>query len=106
MKKLFFVVVVISVFGFSVNRMTSEKATATVNQAQGMYLFVECKPTSEYEYLGTVKNSGAGGFANGQYEPTRDRLIKDVKKKYPQADGIIFLFNNGGSDKADAIKLK
>jgi hypothetical protein len=59
----------------------------------------------EYEYLGTVK-SNTGGFGNPQYEGVRNRLLKNIKKDYPQADGAILYLNYGQSDKADAIKFK
>ena len=104
MKRIVFSILVIAAVGFSTNHYTSDKATATVNQVQGYYLFVDCKPATEYEYLGTVKSSGPSG--NPQYTVIRDRLIKRIKKDWPAADGIIFHFSSGSADHADAIKFK
>lgn len=72
---------------------------------QGLYIFTDCKPLYEYEYLGSVKN-GARFAGSSQYQPVRDGLIKKIKSDYPQADGVIFHFVNGAADKADAIKFK
>lgn len=38
-----------------------KKATAEVEQMQGLYIFTDSKPVLEYEYLGTVKST-IGGF--------------------------------------------
>jgi hypothetical protein len=62
------------------------KNTANVETYQNIRIFTDCKPVLEYEYLGTVKVSFA---ASGQYNETRDILIKNAKKKYPFAEGII-----------------
>lgn len=79
-------------------------AHAVVNQEQGLYIFVDSKPASEYEYLGTVKSNGLLG--GPQYADVKKRLIAKVKKEYPKANGIILNFNNGGSDSADAIEIE
>lgn len=81
-----------------------DNALARVNKKQGVYLFTDCEPVQDYEYLGTVK---AGlTFTSGQYEAVRDVLIKKTLKKYPNANGIIFHFYDGGVDKADAIQFE
>lgn len=85
---------------------SSDNSLAKANQVQGLYIFTDSTPMGEYEYLGTVKNSGAVSFRSGQYEPVRNSLIKKVKDDYPSATGIIFHFLKGGSDKADAIRFK
>lgn len=82
----------------------NDKAKAEVNQLQGVYVFTDSKPIKEYDYLGTVKNTFTMG--SGQYQPLRDKLIKKLKKDFPTADGAIFYFNNGSTDRCDAIKFK
>ncbi len=82
-----------------------KKGTAEVEQYQGLYVFTDSKPVSEYEYLGTVKLTFRIGNS-GQYQSVRDVMIKKCKKDYPQADGIIMIFKDGGTDRADAIKFK
>lgn len=80
------------------------KSIAEVNQVQGYYIFVDSKPTAEYEYIGTVKVSIS--FISEQYQSVRDALIKKARKEYPLGNGIIFHFHDGGTDKADVIKFK
>jgi len=82
-----------------------DKEMARVNQQQGCYLFVDSKPTADYTFLGTVKTS-AVHLGSSQYQGVRDLLIKKIKNDYPDADGIIFNFESGGNDHADAIKFK
>src|SRR5688572_6745184 len=100
MRKFILPIIVITLVAFS-GKFTADNSTASVNQVQGCYIFVDSKPIAEYEYLGTVEvrrvNYGS------QYQPVRDALIKEAKKKYPSANGIVFHFFNGGRDKADAI---
>lgn len=86
-------------------RTAPDYSKAETNQVQGLFLFVDSKPTHEFTYLGTVKN-GTRFTGSAQYTAVRDRLIKKIKADYPEADGIIFYFNNGETDRADAIKFK
>jgi hypothetical protein len=76
---------------------------AKVEQFQGLYIFTDCTPTKEHKYIETVKFSG--GFNNLQYSNVRDTLIKRVRKKYSDAEGIILKFVIGGNDLGDAIKF-
>jgi hypothetical protein len=81
----------------------TEKAKAIVIFDQGLYIFILSQPTSQYDYLGTVKKSPMGtwvGFPREMY----NGLIQKMKKKYPQADGLII--SDIKMRKADAIKLK
>jgi len=105
MKKIIFSVLIVVAVGFSTNHYTSDKATATVNQVQGVYVFIDSKPVAEYTYLGTVDTKGVV-TTNPQYIVIRDRLIKRIKKDWPSADGVIFSFSSGSADHADAIKFK
>ena len=105
MKKIIFSILIIVAVGFSTNHFTSEKATATVNQVQGVYIFIDSKPVTDYTYLGTVDTKGIA-TDNPQYTVIRDKLITRIKKDWPAADGVIFSFNAGGRDHADAIKFK
>ena len=105
MKKIIFSILVIVAVGFSTNHYTSDKATATVNQVQGVYIFIDSKPVAEYQFLGTVDTKGIIS-GNPQYTVVRDKLLKRIKKDWPAADGVIFSFNAGGRDHADAIKFK
>lgn len=77
---------------------------AKVEQFQGLYIFTDCTPTKEYKYIETIKFSG--GFNNLQYSNVRDTMIKRVRKKYSEAEGIVLKFVIGGNDVGDAIKFK
>ena len=83
---------------------TNTNAQATATQLQGMYIFTDCTPMQEYEVLGTVKS--AASLGSSQYTAVRDRLIKKAKKEHPTGTGIIFHFDDGGTDMADVIKFK
>jgi len=92
-----------TLFAFAVITYEPQKKTAEVEQMEGLYIFTDCKPVLEYEYLGTVKAS-IGWSA--QYQSVRNKLIKKAKKEFPNAEGVIFQFKAGGTDKCDVIKYK
>jgi len=79
--------------------------TAEVNMISGFYIFVESEPVKTYKFLGTVKKS-MSLFGSGQYADMRDKLIKKVKRKYPEANGLIFHFKDGGADRVDIVQVE
>jgi hypothetical protein len=91
-------------FAFKSVKYDLRSNTAEVEQLEGLYIFTDSKPVKEYDFIGSEKVSFTLG--SEQYGAIRNKLIKKVKKEYPQANAIIFHFENGGTDKADAIKLK
>ncbi len=101
MKKITLLSIIIVGIAISAFTVLSEKNAAIVNQEQGLYIFIQSKPVTEYNYLGTVKKSIAW---TGQPEEMLNSLIKKVKKEHPTADGIIF--TSADMDKADAVKFK
>lgn len=76
---------------------------AKVEQFQGLYIFTDCTPTKDNNYIETVKFSG--GFGSSQYTNVRDILIRKVKRKYPDAEGIVLKLVSGGKDLGDVIKF-
>lgn len=106
MKKILPIAVIFVLFAFSSVKFNREKATATVNQVQGMYVFVDSSPSAEYEYLGTVQTNKKAKISNPQYQIVRDYLLMVAKEKYPNADGIVIHFSPADWDKADVIKFK
>lgn len=86
----------------SFTAMAGDKATAQVEQRQGLYVFVLSKPAGNYETLGSV--SGRSINFVGKPEGMLDDLLKKVRQDYPQADGVIFSSIN--MDAAIAIRLK
>ena len=98
--KLFIGLMVAGIF-LTAFKFLADKGAATVEQKEGLYIFICSKPTAEYEYLGSVKKSMA---LSGQPAEMLNSMIKKVKKDYPKADGIIF--TSPDMDKADAIQFK
>lgn len=77
------------------------KDSATVDQIQGVYVFIHSKPNKEYEYLGSFNPKVV---PSSDAKPVINYLIKKGKENYPQADGIIF--TDDKLQKADMIKFK
>lgn len=92
------------ILSFSYYEYVVKKNTAEVEYMDGLYIFTDSKPVSEFEYLGTSKVTF--GLGSTQYSSVRNMLIKKIKKEYKDANGVIFHFENGGTDKADAILIK
>ncbi len=75
MKKLFTIILIAVMFSLTgFNRITQNtKATATVEQKQGLYIFILSKPATEYTYLGSVKKNVAW---SGKPEEMLTSMIK------------------------------
>lgn len=95
--------VIVSLFSFKMV-YDSKKSTAEAQQIQGIYIFTDSKPVSEYDYKGSVKIKMS--FSGAQYSDIRDKFIEKMKKEFPDADGLILSLQSGGTDVADAIKFK
>lgn len=65
-----------------------QKATATVNQVSGIYVFISCQPNAPYTTLGTVKKTGIT-LTGGSKEIVKI-MIKRAKSDYTECEGIIF----------------
>jgi hypothetical protein len=107
MKKniLFFltVVVVTSLFAFTNVAYKAEHGQAQVNYMEGFHIFTDSRLTENYDSLGVVEI----GFITGtQYESIRNNLIKNARKEFPDADGIIIQFDKKGVDKCLVIKFR
>ncbi len=92
---------IISAFLLTAFTITGDKSSASVDQKEGLYIFILNKPTSQYEYLGSVKKVLV---LTGKPEEMLNSMIRKVKKEYPKAEGIIF--TSLDMDKADAIQFK
>lgn len=79
----------------------TRKDIATIETVEGYYIFMYSKPIAPTEYMGTIK-------AKMTWSNTADQvmtsILKQVKKEYPKADGLIFK----GSDRfeCEVIKFK
>ena len=106
MKRIFISIAIVCAVGFTVKKTFIDKSAASVNQVQGIYLFIESRPAGEYEFLGNIKPQGRFWNVYSKFEEARDALVKSVKEKYTSADGLIFHFNDSKNASADAIKFK
>ena len=66
----------------------TEPATV-VQQSNGMYIFIQCLPVMPYDSLGMVEDN------NVQLTPNINKymvnaIIRNAKRQYPAADGLIF----------------
>ena len=93
---------ILSTFSFG------QKNQSVVNKIKGFYVFVDSKPSAEYESLGEVKvdENDPEVKKSAQYQIIRDNLIKNARAANYTADGIILTFVSGGTDKAEIIKFK
>jgi len=92
------IAVFICVSGFI---QSEQRDLAHVEQRDGLYIFIQCKPQTSYNDLGTVKARPAFSDKAGAFI---DAMIKNCKKEYPQADGLIF--TTPDLDRAEAVKFK
>lgn len=84
MKKLFTIILIAVIFSLTAFKIAQNtKATATVEQKQGLYIFILSKPTTEYTYLGSVKKSVAW---TGKPEEMLNVMIKKMLKEYPKLE--------------------
>lgn len=90
MKKLIITLIIIASISVSFKSYQDYKKTdARVNQAEGLYIFMESTPLREYEVLGTVKKTGltwTGGLPQEMFRI----ILRRAKKDFPNCDGVIF----------------
>lgn len=83
---------------------------ARVNTHNGVYVFNDCEPVSDYEVIGEFcfenLTDSEREKAGPQYQGLRDAFVKTAKMVNTQAEGIILTLVNGGVDKAYIIKFK
>lgn len=78
------------------------KDQATVNQVQGVYIFIQCRPQADYAILGTVEKKGLTIL--GTPREMYNVIIRRAKRDYPVCEGIIF--DNIAMDHATVIRFK
>lgn len=88
---------------FKEGQEKDQLALARANKVQGLYVFTDCEPISDYEIVGRESVSYS---LKSDYQSIRDKLIKKALKDNPDAEGVIFTFSNASSDKATVIKFK
>jgi hypothetical protein len=93
----------------TVFKINAQSNLAEVNKINGFYIFVDSRPTSDYDVVGEVKIDETDKDvirSQGQYSDVRDNIIRNARMANYGADGLIFTFINGGTDKALIIKFK
>ena len=80
-----------------------EKSVARVQKNNGIYVFCDNEPISDYEILDRVKSNTSW---SGQYNEIRNKLIKKAVKSFPNNDGVVISMAKGSTDKAIVIKFK
>jgi hypothetical protein len=106
MKKIIFLS---TLFFTSVFNLNAQSNLAEVNKINGFYIFVDSKPTADYDVVGEIKVDETDKDiirSQGQYSDVRDNIIRNARIANYGADGLIFTFINGGTDKALIIKFK
>jgi hypothetical protein len=106
MKKIFLSLIL---FITTICGLNAQSNLAEVNKINGFYIFVDSKPTADYDVVGEVKVDETDKDvirSQGQYSDVRDNIIKNARIANYGADGLIFTFINGGTDKALIIKFK
>lgn len=101
MKKIILPLLILALGATSFKLVEDDKSKGTVEQMEGLYVFIQSKPVAPNEYLGSEKKAIA---LTGKPEEMLNSMIRKAKKDYPQADGIIF--TSVSMDKADVIKFK
>lgn len=93
---------------------------ATVEQFNGVYVFTESKPVSEYEILGEIEFNGSGSssfymsgglmlFSSGetpQYNEIRSALVTNAVLANREVEGVIITILGNGKGKATMLKFK
>ena len=117
MKKFFFGIIaglaITSFVAFKVANYEIRSNTAEVNQFQGFYIFTDCKPVKDYDYIGTINSNEVqytGGLTFGglTYDQLANNLITIAKRKIRKnkmGEGNAFIIHPE-SESADFIKLK
>lgn len=91
-------ILVVSAFSLPQNK----KTLANVKQDNGLYVFIESTPVSDYETLGNVKKTGL--VMNGKAEEMVKIITRRAKDDYPTCDAVIF--DDLKLDHATVIKFK
>jgi hypothetical protein len=116
MKKFFFGIIagllITSMAAFTVVEYEIKANTAEVNQFQGYYIFTDCKPVKEYDYIGTVGATevqyiGGLNFADLTYDQLATNLVTVAKRKIKRGkmkNGNAFIIHPE-SETADLIQI-
>ena len=92
MKNSFLLLMLLITTVFKINAQSN---LAEVNKINGFYIFVDSRPTSDYDVVGEVKIDETDKDvirSQGQYSDVRDNIIRNARMANYGADGLIFTF--------------
>jgi hypothetical protein len=92
---------IISLVLLSFTFSSQNNENAIVNKIDGYYIFIESKPTSAHEVLGSIDAPGV--VWNGRPKEMMKVMLKRLKQQHPKADAIIF--DSYRMEHAQAIKF-
>ena len=84
------------------NEDNKNSRICSVDSFEGMYIFLQSNPNSEFQEIGSVKKTGL--VWTGKPKEMFRIILKKAKKDYPDADGLIF--DDINMDHASVIKFK
>lgn len=103
----------ISIVAFTKATLDQDKSVAKVTREQGFYIFTDCKPVNDYDFITTVKATdlqyaGGANFADLTYDQLKANLLRVIERKtrkgkMEKGDAIII---NTESASGDLIKFK
>jgi len=87
---------------FTTHLFAQEQRPGTANDREGLVMFVESIPATQYRHLGTVE---CATFSPSKFDLLLDHMIKQTKKAYPDIEYDALIFRPGkGLCKADVIQ--
>lgn len=79
------------------------KDLAYVTKKRDYYIFIDCKPTGDYEFQGKRRCSD---LVDGSSDSIIDGILRNTKNLSRNANAVIVTFVTNGYDYAEAITLK
>lgn len=94
-----------ALLSFTIVNYEITKATSEADLVQGVYIFVKCKPVKNYKFLGTVNAPYIGSH---EFDDIVNSMLKNLKKHYPNANGLVFdgPIKQSHNTKASAILIE
>jgi len=110
MRRIILPAAVIAALAFSQRAYEPNRATAEAEKIQGIYVFTDCRPVTEYEHIESVK-AAIGQFVPGcldkfispTYDQVREWVLNHITRKKKSCDAII-LYPERAT--ADLIRFK
>ena len=113
MKKIFLLIAITVTIITTAATNEAQKSFATVNKENGLYIFTDCKPNTDYKTLGVLKAKSVSmdlqsfNMTGLSYQELKTDIFKQIaskknKEKFSDADGIVFYPDE---QKAEVIKF-